>query len=307
MRTILTKLLFTLVLIIVMARSLSAQTDIDTRLAIIEAHITEISRLIESIPTDEGNAKQSADLRFRLGQIEEILRSVSGKADSIEHELSKLATSHTASRINTEARMQAIEKHLAHISHIDISASAPPQVLGQITVPEKVEQTPVATATITTKVTSNDSNLINQPLIGESPIPDAATNPNIKNPQMLYNQAKSDLLEGNYRNAQIGFIHLIERFPAHPLAGNAQYWLGETHYVRRNYKNAAEAFLIGYTKYAKSNKAPDSLLKLGMSLRALGESKRGCDAFAELAIRFPNAPQSITQRAKIEKTRGGCR
>jgi tol-pal system protein YbgF len=90
------------------------------------------------------------------------------------------------------------------------------------------------------------------------------------------------------------------------LAGNAQYWLGETHYVRRQYKQAAQAFLSGYTTYSKSKKAPDSLLKLGMTLTAMGEKKTGCDAFAELGARFPDAPQAVAKRADIERKRANC-
>ena len=99
---------------------------------------------------------------------------------------------------------------------------------------------------------------------------------------------------------------LVERFPSHKMAGHAQYWLGETFYVQRQYKQAAQAFLAGYTTYAGSKKAPDSLLKLGMTLTALGEKKTGCDAFAELNAKFPDAPAAIAKRAVIEKKRAGC-
>ncbi len=99
---------------------------------------------------------------------------------------------------------------------------------------------------------------------------------------------------------------MLVRFPAHKLAGNAQYWLGETFYVRRQFKQAAEAFLAGYTTYQQSAKAPDSLLKLGMTLAAMGEKKTSCDAFKELAVKFPQAPQAIAKRVQIEKTRVGC-
>ena len=99
---------------------------------------------------------------------------------------------------------------------------------------------------------------------------------------------------------------MLVSFPAHKLAGNAQYWLGETFYVRRQFKQAAEAFLAGYTTYQESTKAPDSLLKLGMTLAAMGQKKTSCDAFKELAVKFPQAPQAIAKRVQIEKARVGC-
>ena len=88
---------------------------------------------------------------------------------------------------------------------------------------------------------------------------------------------------GAYAGAQTDFEQMLKRFPAHKLAGNAQYWLGETFYVRRQFKQAAEAFLAGYTTYQQSTKAPDSLLKLGMTLAAMGEKK-------QVAMRSRNLP-----------------
>ena len=130
--------------------------------------------------------------------------------------------------------------------------------------------------------------------------------PTLNDPKDLYERALADLRAGAYSGAQTDFEQMLTRFPAHKLAGNAQYWLGETFYVRRQLKQAAEAFLAGYTTYQQSTKAPDSLLKLGMTLAAMGEKKTSCDAFKELAVKFPQAPLAIAKRAQIEKSRVGC-
>ena len=71
----------------------------------------------------------------------------------------------------------------------------------------------------------------------------------------------------------------IQQFPNDQLAGNAQYWLGETYYVRKRYNDAATAFAFGYQKYPKSGKGADDLLKLGMSLGSLGQKQDACSAF----------------------------
>ena len=63
--------------------------------------------------------------------------------------------------------------------------------------------------------------------------------------------------------------------PNHQLAGNAQYWFAETFRIRQLYVDAASTYLEGYQKYPKSEKAPDNLLKLGVSLVQIGEKDQG--------------------------------
>jgi tol-pal system protein YbgF len=125
-------------------------------------------------------------------------------------------------------------------------------------------------------------------------------------PKQLYETAYGYLLQRDYGAAQAAFDDFLKKFPNDSLSGNAQYWLGETHFVRGQYKAAAESFLKGYQTYAQSAKAPDSLLKLAMSLDRLGQKDAACSSYAELASRFPNAPQSIKARAQSERQRVGC-
>ena len=82
----------------------------------------------------------------------------------------------------------------------------------------------------------------------------------------LYNQGYGDLLRKDYAAAEISFRQLVKHFPNDPLAGTAQYWLGESYFVRGQFKEAADAFLNGYKKYNSGEKAPDCLVKLGISL-----------------------------------------
>lgn len=122
----------------------------------------------------------------------------------------------------------------------------------------------------------------------------------------LYNQGYGDLLRKDYAAAETSFRQLVKRYPDDPLAGKAQYWIGESYYVRRQFKNAADAFLKGYRKYQSSEKAPDSLLKLGMSLAELGQKDAACATFNELSTRFPSAEEHLRDQAKGERRRGGC-
>jgi len=98
------------------------------------------------------------------------------------------------------------------------------------------------------------------------------------------------LTQNDYAGAEVAFRQLIESYPKDPLAADAQYWIGESFYRRGQYKAAADAFLKGYKKYKSGDKAPETLLKLGMSLAALGQKDAACSTFGELKTKFPRAP-----------------
>jgi tol-pal system protein YbgF len=140
------------------------------------------------------------------------------------------------------------------------------------------------------------------------PVTTAALPPtgDTSDPKQLYETAYGYLLQRDYGAAEVSFDEFLKRFPADSLAGNAQYWLGESHFVRGQYKAAAGAFLKGYQAYAQSAKAPDSLLKLAMSLDRLGQKDAACSSFSELNSKFPNAGQSVKARAQSERQRVGC-
>lgn len=125
-------------------------------------------------------------------------------------------------------------------------------------------------------------------------------------PKQLYETAYGYLLQRDYGAAEVAFDDFLKKFPSDSLSGNAQYWLGESHFVRGQYKAAASAFLKGYQTYAQSPKAPDSLLKLAMSLDRLGQKDAACSSYSELNSKFPNAPQSVKARAQSERQRVGC-
>ncbi len=124
--------------------------------------------------------------------------------------------------------------------------------------------------------------------------------------KQAYEAAYASLLQQDYGAAEAGFDDFLKRYPGDPLAANAQYWLGESFFVRGQFKPAAAAFLKGYQSYGKSGKAPDSLLKLAMSLDRLGQRDAACSSYAELANRFPGAPSHIKNRAHTERQRIGC-
>ena len=127
-----------------------------------------------------------------------------------------------------------------------------------------------------------------------------------KNATEAYDEAYNLLKEAKYQEAEQALQAFLSEYPNDKLAGNAQYWLGETYYVRANYEQAAIAFAKGYKNYKTSSKAPDNLLKLGLAMEQLDKKKEACTAFKNLSVTFENAPQTILNRAEKEMAKLGC-
>jgi tol-pal system protein YbgF len=121
-----------------------------------------------------------------------------------------------------------------------------------------------------------------------------------------YNFAFGLLKQADYSAAEEALKSFIRQHPDDGLAGSAQYWLGETYYARGNYAEAASAFAEGYKRYPRGLKAPDDLLKLGMSLARANQRQNACIAFAQLDRDFPNLGSAIKERAKDEKKKLSC-
>jgi tol-pal system protein YbgF len=121
-----------------------------------------------------------------------------------------------------------------------------------------------------------------------------------------YNFAFGLLKQADYSAAEEALKGFIRQHPDDPLAGSAQYWIGETHYARGNYAEAATAFAEGYKRYPKGAKAADNLLKLGMSLARTNQKPEACVALAKLDHDFPNPGNTIKERVKDEKKKAGC-
>jgi len=126
-------------------------------------------------------------------------------------------------------------------------------------------------------------------------------------PQEQYDYAFGLLRQANYAGAEQAFTSFLAEHPQDQLAGNAKYWLGETYYVRGNYQQAAVTFAEGFEAYPNNSKAPDNLLKLGMSLASLGSTQDACGTFSVLLDRYRDAPATILSRAQRESQRLGCK
>ncbi|MBL8704779.1 MAG: tol-pal system protein YbgF [Rhodospirillales bacterium] len=121
-----------------------------------------------------------------------------------------------------------------------------------------------------------------------------------------YEYAYGLLRQRDYANAETAFRQFVDRHKTDELTGNALYWLGETHYVRRQFEPAAMAFLDGYKNFPKGSKAPDNLLKLGMSLAAMNRQKEACTTLTKFNNEFGDAPQNLKAIADNERRKLAC-
>ena len=110
----------------------------------------------------------------------------------------------------------------------------------------------------------------------------------------------------DYALAEETMRNFAQKYPSDPLIADSQYWLGESFFQRQLYRDAAESFLAVTTKFDKSAKAPDALLRLGQSLAALKEKEAACAALGEVTRKYPRASSGVKQAVDREQKRVKC-
>ena len=130
--------------------------------------------------------------------------------------------------------------------------------------------------------------------------------PPADNPAALYKAAYEHILSGDYSNAEASFRSHIDNYPADPQTADARYWLGESLIGQERYRDAAEVLLKAQKEFPKSKKAPDMLLKLGVSLAALDNKDVACATFAQVSKKYPKAAPALVERVAAEQAKAGC-
>ena len=240
---------------------------------------------------------------LKLSELEEQFKILTNNFEEINFKLDKLSNRITKVQTDNQIRFQDLEK--SGLNKIDSTASSEPkklpgssesQDLGSISdsdmVAAKQIQETQSIESVGTVVTETASR-------AEKILPD-------NSPEEQYKFAISFLKIGDYETAEFALREFIEINPKHNLAGNAQYWYGETFRVRQLYQDAATAYLDGYQKYPKSSKAPVNLLKLGVMLVQIGEKEQGCSMILGVKKQYPKANQSVIQKAEYENKKFNC-
>jgi tol-pal system protein YbgF len=244
----------------------------------------------------------------RFSQIEEQMRGLTGQLEEVTYNIAQLKR-----RLDTLA--SDIDQRLAALEHggaaaATVAAGEQPAATGEGS--PRALSAPAKGAGANPAEPASQSGVLGQlPASGDqsaaaaTPAAAGVVLPN-GTAQEQYNYAFGLLRQANYAGAEQALRAFIQRFPNDALAGNAQYWLGETYYVRKDYNNAAAVFAEGYQKYPKGGKAADDLLKLGMALGQLGQKADACRAFTRLDRDFPTAPANVKDRTGDEKKKLGC-
>ena len=235
---------------------------------------------------------------LKLNEIEDQFRELTNKFEEVNFKLDKLSSRVTKIQSDTQLRFSDIENSNTEIKKTkkNLPGSAKPQDFGAnpgysvSNLPEKQEINSIESArtVITEEFEKKDSLL-----------PDKA-------PEEQYKFAVSFMKIGDYETAEFALKEFIDKNKDHDLAGNAQYWYGETYRIRQLYSDAATAYLDGYQNYPKSKKAPDNLLKLGITMVQLGEKDEGCKMISGLKKEYPKASKSVLQKAQYEQKKFKC-
>jgi tol-pal system protein YbgF len=263
---------------------------------------------LRQIQPIQATPAERARVEVRLGQLEEELRQLTGRIEQLEFGQRSL-----------ESRIDQLVQDLdVRLSALEQGGAAPGDQTGNQTESETAQAAGEA-APEQQAVTGSGEGQAGEGTLGvvpesallDLPRPDPATAtppPSTGLPaQRQYDSAMELLRAGDYPSAERGLELFLDLNPDHPLASNAAYWMAETFYVRRNYAAAASGFARNYRSYGReAPKAPDNLLKLGMSLFGLGEADKACLSYAELAKEFPDAPTHIQQALERERARAEC-
>ena len=248
---------------------------------------------------------EQTDARF--GDLDTQLRDLTGRVEELSFKINQLSERMDKLVGDVDFRLGALER-----------GGAPPPAPGAAAAPAPAGRAPSASEA---PVPAGQSRMVLVPggptgaaPQGAAPAPQtqsAAVTLPAGSPEAQYEFAYAQLLQaqreqGDFGRAESALKAFVAANPTHRLAGNAQYWLGETYYVRRDYQNAAVAFAEGFQKYPNSEKAPDNLLKLGMTMGQLNQKPKACGTLGELERRYPQASASIKQATQREKQRLGC-
>jgi len=258
------------------------------------------SSVLTSIKSDGLNEDIMTKHLLKLNEIENQFRELTNKFEEVNFKLDKLSTRVTKIQSDTQLRFSDLENGVVSSpqeKQVSLPGSSKPQDFGAA---PAYETTNLPKEQSINSVESTQTVITQEPQERESLLPD-------KSPGEQYEFAVSFMKVGDYETAEFALKEFIDKNKDHDLAGSAQYWYGETFRIRQLYSDAATAYLDGYQNYPKSKKAPDNLLKLGITMVELGEKDQGCKMISGLKKEYPKASKSVLQKAQYEQKKFKCK
>ncbi len=258
------------------------------------------SSVLTSIKSDGLNEDIMTKHLLKLNEIENQFRELTNKFEEVNFKLDKLSTRVTKIQSDTQLRFSDLENGVVSSpqeKQVSLPGSSKPQDFGAA---PAYETTNLPKEQSINSIESAQTVITEEPQERESLLPD-------KSPGEQYEFAVSFMKVGDYETAEFALKEFIDKNRDHDLAGSAQYWYGETFRIRQLYSDAATAYLDGYQNYPKSKKAPDNLLKLGITMVELGEKDQGCKMISGLKKEYPKASKSVLQKAQYEQKKFKCK
>jgi len=233
-------------------------------------------------------------LSQRLDALEAEARALRGDLDILQRDNEDRRKQQADLATEFDRRIAAIETRLAAAA-----SAATAQPSGAAPAGEQAADAAAAVAGQTVAMASLPPAA---PTASSAPASTSAPVPT-ENPEVLYGRAFDALKASNYPDAISGMSGFVTQFPTHPLADNAQYWLGQTYYVTRDYAKAIDAFAAVGSRSPDSSKAPDALLKKGLSELSLGRNDAARASFNEVLRRYPQNDAARTAREQLARLR----
>ena len=288
------------------------QKDLKTLEKAVYSGSIETNNSFNTSQISEGNSEDVLTRHLlKLSEIESQFQALTNKFEEINFKLDKLSSRLSKVQADNQIRFQDLENSFSNENVLNtvstasdnktkeeiLPGSSQPQDLGAISYKDN------STTETTQQITSVDTTatVVTENFQAEEKIlPD-------ETPEKQYEFATSFLKVGDYTTAERAFREFVNTNSEHKLAGNAQYWYAETFRIRQLYTDAASAYLEGYQKYPKGEKAPINLLKLGVSMVQIGEKDQGCKMINGVEEQYPEANQSVIQKAKYESKKFECK
>jgi tol-pal system protein YbgF len=259
----------------------------------------------------------------RLTALEETMRGMNGQLEQIQFSLRRIDQNMQRMQSDNDARMSRLEQLVAQqqaaqvvVAPPAVAPNAPLQTPPAITVPMNTVAPPPSNATSDATVapvdgtlgaiTTQNGHVTASTVNPKSPPLPATPGDYGLTVQEQYDRAFDFLRKANYDEAEKAFKGFIDKNPKDKLIDNAKYWYGETLYVRGRYDDATVAFADAYQQNPKGTKAPDSLLKLAMSLGATNKLPDACATLSELKSKYPNASSNVRTLADSERSKLKC-
>lgn len=251
---------------------------------------------------EDGQDAAIKSLTQRVHDLEETLQQITGQNEQLAHRVQELSDRLDRQQKDFEYRLCAMAAQQLgatpgsggadQIPCNGTAVSGPPASAAS-----SMSQAPAATASLPPPA---DGVQLGKPpgvlgtLPANTPVPEAQPQTST---QPQFDAAMDLLAKAQYDEARAAFRGFADANPKDPLAPQAVYWIGDIAYVQKDYPSAARAFAEEIKKYPSSPRGPDSMLKLGQSLIAMGQKKEGCTALAALSSRYPNASKTIALEA----------